>query len=82
MNTLVLQAVRGEPGWAAMLTPTDRRGLTPLFWEHVRPYGASPSASDCEHRRRSADSVTGFGLPTASSAPDAAGNLGIYGRYT
>jgi hypothetical protein len=25
--------------WADLLTPTDRRGLTPLFWSHVRPYG-------------------------------------------
>lgn len=22
-----------------LLTPVDRRGLTPLFWTHVRPYG-------------------------------------------
>lgn len=24
---------------AELLTPADRRGLTPLFWSHVRPYG-------------------------------------------
>ncbi|MBB5785248.1 hypothetical protein [Nonomuraea jabiensis] len=24
---------------AALLTPVDRRGLAPLFWLHVRPYG-------------------------------------------
>ena len=29
----------GEPGWARTLTPADRRGLTPLFWMHVLPYG-------------------------------------------
>lgn len=23
----------------ALLTPADQRGLTPLFWTHVRPYG-------------------------------------------
>jgi hypothetical protein len=28
-----------EPEWADLLTPADRRGLTPLFWSHVRPYG-------------------------------------------
>ncbi|MGY3061484.1 hypothetical protein ACVWZD_005782 [Streptomyces sp. TE3672] len=39
MNTLVLQDVLGEPEWAGLLTPADRRGLTPLFWSHVRPYG-------------------------------------------
>ena len=22
-----------------MLTPEDQRGLTPLFWSHVLPYG-------------------------------------------
>lgn len=22
-----------------LLTSADRRGLTPLFWSHVRPYG-------------------------------------------
>lgn len=39
MNTLMLQDVLGEPEWADLLTPADRRGLTPLFWSHVRPYG-------------------------------------------
>ena len=28
-----------EPSWAELLTPADRRGLTPLFWVHVVPYG-------------------------------------------
>lgn len=35
----MLQDVLGEPEWADHLTPADRRGLTPLFWSHVRPYG-------------------------------------------
>ncbi|MEU9298733.1 Tn3 family transposase [Streptomyces sp. NPDC048266] len=39
VNTLMLQDVLGEPKWADLLTPADRRGLTPLFWSHVRPYG-------------------------------------------
>lgn len=25
--------------WAGALTAEDRRGLTPLFWTHVAPYG-------------------------------------------
>ncbi|MDX6573987.1 MAG: hypothetical protein QOC86_3143, partial [Gaiellales bacterium] len=25
--------------WADVLTPEDLRGLTPLFWAHVLPYG-------------------------------------------
>ncbi|MER6314417.1 Tn3 family transposase [Streptomyces sp. NPDC001581] len=39
VNTLMLQDVLGEPEWVDLLTPADRRGLTPLFWSHVRPYG-------------------------------------------
>ncbi|MFF8430730.1 hypothetical protein ACF07Y_37460 [Streptomyces sp. NPDC016566] len=35
----MLQDVLGEPEWAELLTPADRRGLAPLFWSHVRPYG-------------------------------------------
>uniref|UniRef100_UPI002F91BD64 hypothetical protein n=1 Tax=Streptomyces sp. NBC_00857 TaxID=2975851 RepID=UPI002F91BD64 len=35
----MLQDILGEPEWAELLTPADRRGLTPLFWSHVRPYG-------------------------------------------
>ncbi|MDQ0577991.1 hypothetical protein QF030_000169 [Streptomyces rishiriensis] len=38
-NTLMLQDILGKPEWADLLTPADRRGLTPLFWSHVRPYG-------------------------------------------
>ncbi|MFB4197278.1 Tn3 family transposase [Streptomyces carpaticus] len=39
VNTLMLQDILGESEWAGLLTPADRRGLTPLFWSHVRPYG-------------------------------------------
>ncbi|MEV0196700.1 hypothetical protein [Nonomuraea sp. NPDC050691] len=39
VNVLMLQDVLAEPEWAALLTPVDRRGLTPLFWLHIRPYG-------------------------------------------
>ncbi|MFG6201056.1 Tn3 family transposase [Nonomuraea sp. JJY05] len=39
VNTLMLQDVLAEPHWAALLTPADRRGLPPLSWQHVRPYG-------------------------------------------
>lgn len=31
VNTLMLQEVLGEPAWSGILTPTDRRGLTPLL---------------------------------------------------
>ncbi len=39
VNTLMLQDILDEPAWADVLTPADRRGLTPLFWLHVLPYG-------------------------------------------
>lgn len=39
VNTLLVQDVLAEPAWADALTAEDRRGLTPLFWTHVAPYG-------------------------------------------
>ena len=35
VNTLMLQDVLGGDDWAQLLTPEDRRGLTPLFWQHA-----------------------------------------------
>jgi Tn3 transposase DDE domain len=39
VNTLMLQDVLAEDDWNQVLTADDRRGLTPLFWQHVLPYG-------------------------------------------
>jgi len=39
VNTLMLQEILAEPEWSALLTPANQRGLSPLFWQHVRPYG-------------------------------------------
>ncbi|GAA0919818.1 hypothetical protein Vau01_122730 [Virgisporangium aurantiacum] len=39
VNTLMLQHVLADDDWADALTVEDRRGLTPLFWTHVAPYG-------------------------------------------
>lgn len=39
INTLMVQDVLADDDWAAQLTDADRRGLTPLFWTHVAPYG-------------------------------------------
>jgi len=39
VNTLMLQDVLAEHDWSDLLTLEDRRGLTPLFWQHVLPYG-------------------------------------------
>ncbi|MET7300408.1 Tn3 family transposase [Embleya sp. NPDC005575] len=39
VNTLMIQDMLAEPEWADVLTDTDRRALTPLFWTHIQPYG-------------------------------------------
>ncbi|MFF3671000.1 Tn3 family transposase [Microtetraspora malaysiensis] len=39
VNTLMVQDVLADDEWAGALTDADRRGLTPLFWTHVAPYG-------------------------------------------
>jgi TnpA family transposase len=39
VNTLMIQDVLADPDWTQALTTEDRRGLTPLFWAHVLPYG-------------------------------------------
>ena len=39
VNTLMVQDVLTGQAWADRLTAEDRRGLTPLFWAHVAPYG-------------------------------------------
>ena len=39
VNTLMLQDLLAEPEWNDVLTTEDQRGLTPLFWSHVLPYG-------------------------------------------
>jgi len=39
VNTLMLQRVLGETPWRERMTEADVRGLTPLVWAHVSPYG-------------------------------------------
>ena len=39
INTSLLQEVLTEPAWHTILTPEDRRGLTPMFWSNIAPYG-------------------------------------------
>lgn len=39
INTLMVQQVLSQPGWRGRLTVADYRGLTPLFYSHVNPYG-------------------------------------------
>ncbi len=39
INPLLLQRALADPTWAEKLTVEDRRGLNPLFWTNVNPYG-------------------------------------------
>jgi TnpA family transposase len=39
INTLMVQEVLSEGDWMKRLTKEDYRGLTPLFYSHVNPYG-------------------------------------------
>jgi hypothetical protein len=39
VNTLMLQDVLADESWSGLLGEADRGGLTPLFWQHVRPHG-------------------------------------------
>ncbi|WP_062006634.1 Tn3 family transposase [Arthrobacter alpinus] len=39
VNTLMLQEVLEDPTFHDLLTPEDWRGLSPLFWTHINPYG-------------------------------------------
>lgn len=39
INTLMVQQVLDEPLWYDRMTEADWRGLTPLFYLHVNPYG-------------------------------------------
>jgi len=39
VNTLMIQRVLAAPAWMERMTPEDLRGLTPLIYAHVNPYG-------------------------------------------
>lgn len=39
INTLMLQRVLAQPHWAGRLSTRDLSALTPLFWDHINPYG-------------------------------------------
>lgn len=48
INTLMLQRVLDEPAWRSRMTAADLRGLCPLVYGHVSPYGTFEL--DLEHR--------------------------------
>jgi hypothetical protein len=39
INTLMVQDVLKDDDWLKQLTTEDYRGMTPLFYGHVEPYG-------------------------------------------
>ena len=39
INTLMLQKILSEPAWVKRMTSEDWRGLTPLIYPHINPYG-------------------------------------------
>ena len=39
INTLMIQQVLSDPAIMKIMTPEDFRGLTPLFFNHINPYG-------------------------------------------
>jgi len=39
INTLMIQNILARPEWTNRMTAVDLRALTPLFWQHVNPYG-------------------------------------------
>jgi len=40
VNTLLVQQVLTDPNWYNRFTDADWRGLTPLFYKHINPYGS------------------------------------------
>ena len=39
INTLMVQQVLATESWEKRMTAEDWRGLTPLFYGHINPYG-------------------------------------------
>ena len=39
VNTRMLKSVRSEPKWRDLMQTEDYRGITPLIYAHVNPYG-------------------------------------------
>lgn len=39
MNTRMVQSALSEPHWAGPLTAADYRGLNPLIYGNINPYG-------------------------------------------
>jgi Tn3 transposase DDE domain len=68
INTLMIQQVLSEPAWSGRLNAQDLRGITPLLYGHVNPYGAF--FSTCTHACLSIrlDLALGLSAPKCCSA--------------
>ena len=64
VNTLMVQEVLALPESEGVLTDDDRRGLTPLFWSHILPYG-EVSLNMARRLALSAPAAPAFGEETS-----------------
>ncbi|MEU0782547.1 Tn3 family transposase [Streptomyces sp. NPDC006173] len=71
VNTLMLQDVLGDPKWADLLTPADLRGLTPLFWSHVRLYDEVRLTTTSRLPLSTSRPVSGWRSPTYAACEPA-----------
>lgn len=46
INTLMIQELLAQPAWADRLTLEDKRGITPLIYDHINPFGLFPCDMD------------------------------------
>lgn len=67
VNTLMLQDVLADPEWSEALTSEDQRGLTPLFWMHVLPYGEVRLDMTSRLSLSPPEAIASAGQPVSSS---------------
>ncbi len=61
INTLLLQAVLEDPKFHDLMGPNEQRGLSPLFWSNINPYGKFTLDMDTRldiEARQPAESIT------------------------
>jgi hypothetical protein len=66
LNTLMLQDVLADPEWSEALTSEDQRGLTPLVWMHVLPYGEVPLDMTSRLSLSPPEAIASAGQPSSS----------------
>jgi TnpA family transposase len=66
VNTLMIQQVLAEPSWTNRLEANDFRGITPLIYSHINPYGNFQSRPIFQAPDRSALRPSRYGNPASS----------------